>query len=141
MAGDPIGAIRRTSMEARRRSWSALWLGLAAVGAAGCGQSFDEGIRVICQSPAGAAETAQDPPEKAAAASSWVAQHLENEEARMFFMSLARHSAERKAALVRKAAGGAGRASVKVGVGLEFSPHPQPLSPRERGRGEGTSPC
>jgi hypothetical protein len=86
-----------------------LWITLALVGAAGCGgssteQSFQQGLAVICESPAHIEEGLADAADKATAASLWLSAELTNEEARKLFASLAPLSPQRKATAVRAAA-------------------------------------
>ncbi|MBI2897957.1 MAG: hypothetical protein HYY06_30650 [Deltaproteobacteria bacterium] len=76
-------------------------------GVAGCQQSFDDGLFVICQSPIEAraeVDPAGDPAANAAAASRWIASQVDNQEARAFSASLAPLPPDEKAAHVREAA-------------------------------------
>lgn len=96
----------------KRFRWIVL-LGLAAVGVAGCGQqSFDEGMRVICHSTKEINEA--QGPGRAAAASKWIFEHLDNEEALSLWKSLAPLAPEQKASTIREAASRAGLSQCPV---------------------------
>ena len=88
-------------------------LGLFASGAIGCGQSFEQGMTTICQSPIEAAAqvaAAPDAPAKATVAARWISGHLENAEARQLFQDLAPLTPEQKSQRLREAAARAGLA-------------------------------
>ncbi len=94
-------------MDAKRLLRNLACLVVLTGGVAGCQQGFDDAVFLICQSPleAGAeADQDADPAARAAAASRWIARHVDNQEARAFFASLAPLSPNEKAAQVREVA-------------------------------------
>lgn len=100
-------------MKALRSGWWLLVVGLA-IGLAGCGQSYAQGMAKICQSPIEAAAqvaAAPDAPAKATVAALWVSAHVTNAEARQLFSELAPLTPEQKAHKVRSAAAQVGIAS------------------------------
>ena len=81
---------------------------LLSITAACGGQSFEEGILAICQSPSQAPVAAAQPSARATAAGLWIGQHVTNPEARELFAALAPLPPDQKAHRARQAAARAG---------------------------------
>ena len=114
--GAAVPASDTSEGTAMKTARSLRWLLVAglAVGLAGCGQSFEQGMAKICQSPNEATangEAAPDAPAQATAAALWVSEHVTNAEARQLFSELAPLTPEQKAHKVRAAAAQVGIAS------------------------------
>ena len=104
-------------MDATRSCW--MLLVLVSIGGGCGGQSFEEGMLAICQSPLEVEREASEaapsrlvaavqPPARATAAGNWISHHVTNAEARELFAALAPLPPDQKARRAREAAARAG---------------------------------